>query len=388
MRILLIVDSFLPEPKATGPMFRSLSAELTRRGHSVTILTVAQQSARCTIEQTPYATVIRARAPKLKGVNLVLRGIRELRLSSLVWKNAGSALASLKADLIAFYSPTIFWGPLVARLKRRWNARTVLILRDIFPQWALDAGEIRRGPHFSLLEHYAGLQYEAADVIGIQSPANREFFDHHQPKYLRRTEVLYNWIEPPSPTLEQFDVREHLSISRNSPIFLYGGNLGPAQDAPLLPALADRVADRGHVLVVGEGLAFRELRESASSRDNLHILDSVPQERFLSVALQCDLGLILLNRNLKTHNVPGKLLTYVEAGLPVLASVNRGNDLAELIHSHNAGLCCFADVPEDFLANAELLLDQAVRRAFSAQQLAQIFSVEAAAAFLLDAAKR
>src|SRR5438270_1613170 len=387
MRILLIVDSFLPEPKATGPMFASLATELTRRGHTATILTVAEQTAPYTVEQTDYATVIRVRAPRLKGVNLVLRGLRELRLSTLVWNNARSVISPLHADLIAFYSPTIFWGPLVRRLKKLWRARTVLILRDMFPQWALDAGEIRRGPHYTVLSRYADLQYSVADIIGIQSPGNRAFFEQQRPQFLPRTSVLYNWVSASSANDKPTELRKQLGIAATTPIFLYGGNLGPAQDPALLAALANRLGDRAHILVVGEGLAFRELESSATQLRNLSAWHSVAQERFLAIAAQCDIGLILLNRNLKTHNVPGKLLTYLQARIPVLASLNRGNDLAELIETHHAGVACWADEPDRFLEHAEKLLDPAFRRSLSVESLARVFSVEAAADFLVAAAK-
>ncbi|GAC1659060.1 MAG: glycosyltransferase family 4 protein [Acidobacteriaceae bacterium] len=387
MRILLIVDSYLPEPKATGPMFRSLAAELTGRGHQVTILTLsAALTQRSHLDQTPVATVLRVRAPKLKGTNLVLRGLNELRLSGLVKRRAGTALSDLRADLIAFYSPTIFWAPLVRRLKRKWSARAVLILRDIFPQWALDAGQIRRGPHFSVLQHYADLQYAVAERIGIQSPGNRAYFAEHRPQYLPKLGVLFNWVDAAAVAPPRADIRTRLNFAPAMPIFLYGGNLGVAQDPDLLLHLASTVEGKAHVLVVGEGLAFDRVRDAAKRHINLTVWPSTSQEDFLSIAQESSVGLVLLNGNLTTHNVPGKILTYVQAGLPILASVNRGNDLKCLLESSGAGACTWADEQAEFLSNAVRICDPLLRQDLAANvsdRLRPIFSVAAAADFIL-----
>ena len=55
---------------------------------------------------------------------------------------------------------------------------------------------------------------------------------------------------------------------------------------------------------------------------------------------QCNVGIVALDPRHKTHNIPGKFLSYLQAGLPVLASINPGNDLAELIKNEEVGRVC------------------------------------------------
>ncbi|WP_211160137.1 hypothetical protein [Aromatoleum aromaticum] len=52
---------------------------------------------------------------------------------------------------------------------------------------------------------------------------------------------------------------------------------------------------------------------------------------------QCHVGVVALDRRHKTHNIPGKFLTYMQSGLPVLANINPGNDLVDLIDSEQVG---------------------------------------------------
>jgi glycosyltransferase involved in cell wall biosynthesis len=389
MRILLLVDSYLPDPKATGPMFYALSQELRQRGHEVTILTISDKiTGYCEFANEAGVRVVRVRSPKMKNIGLVRRAIQELTLSRLVWFRARAAIESWRADLLAFYSPTIFWGPLVRRLKHLWGCRTVLILRDIFPQWAIDAEQMRIGPHRMVFDRYARIQYRAADRIGVQSPNNLEYFQKRLPRYLSKAGVLFNWTAELESGVE--DPRPALGLTPGTPILLYGGNIGSAQDPELLLAAARELQGRSaFLLIIGEGLAVGKVQRAIAEEKltNVAFWPSVPQQRFLAIAHACDAGVIALNPKLTTHNFPGKLLTYISAGLPVLASINRGNDLRDVLEETNAGLCNWADEPQQFLANALTLLNhQQTRAAFAANvrtKLASRFSVAQAAEFLL-----
>jgi hypothetical protein len=47
--------------------------------------------------------------------------------------------------------------------------------------------------------------------------------------------------------------------------------------------------------------------------------------------------MVALDPRHKSHNIPGKFLTYMQNGLPVLANINPGNDLANLIRREQVG---------------------------------------------------
>lgn len=52
---------------------------------------------------------------------------------------------------------------------------------------------------------------------------------------------------------------------------------------------------------------------------------------------QCYVGLVALDPRHRSHNILGKFLNYLQSGLPVLANVNTGNDLAGPIREHQVG---------------------------------------------------
>src|SRR5260370_27654999 len=98
----------------------------------------------------------------IKGTTEFSRGFREMRLSDTLWRRAKSFLLAKPVDLIVFYSPTIFFGGLVRCLKSRWGCPAYLILRDIFPQQAVDAGILRKGMVWRSVRGKEGSQHDVA----------------------------------------------------------------------------------------------------------------------------------------------------------------------------------------------------------------------------------
>jgi hypothetical protein len=75
--------------------------------------------------------------------------------------------------------------------------------------------------------------------------------------------------------------------------------------------------------------------------------------------MHCSLGLISLHQDFTVPNTPMKLNDYMNAGIPILASIDRGNDLGELLVSNNLGRYAFADSPTElFSAFKELYFNK------------------------------
>ena len=73
---------------------------------------------------------------------------------------------------------------------------------------------------------------------------------------------------------------------------------------------------------------------------------------------QCAVGIVALDPRHKSHNIPGKFLTYMQSGLPVLATINAGNDLAALIRHESVGQVCESNQLDELVGLAEALLRQ------------------------------
>jgi glycosyltransferase involved in cell wall biosynthesis len=395
VRILLLVDCYLPSTKSSAKLIHDLAQEIRIQGHAPIVVAPDDSLAGdVSVREDGGVTIVRVRTGRIKGASLPVRAIHEARLSSVIWKRARSFFESHPCDLVAYYSPSIFFGALVLRLKRLWDCPAYLILRDIFPQWALDAGVLRRGPAYWFFRRKELLQYDAADVIGVQSPGNLEYFKSGKGGGPRTLEVLFNWTVPMAPHATGAE-RSRLGLEGKT-VFFYGGNIGVAQDMDNLLRLAERLGDEpgAHFLFVGDGSEVERLRRVTNERrlDNVTFHPGVDQERYLTMVAEFDVGLLSLDRKLATQNFPGKMLSYMQASLPILASVNPGNDLRQVVEGAGAGLVTWNGEDDQLAANARRLArDADLRRRMGLEArrlLEQTFLVSRAAEQLLAHARR
>jgi O26-antigen biosynthesis N-acetyl-L-fucosamine transferase len=391
MRIFILVDCYLPVLKSSAKLIHDLGLDFERMGHEVWVVTPSDQIVRqveVSLEDSLH--IVRVKTAGIKGVSKVLRAIRETRLSAKIWRAAREIFKSHPGDLIVFYSPTIFFGNLVARLKALWGCPAYLVLRDIFPQWAVDAGLLRKGLIWKHFRRKETQQYRNANWIGIESPANLKYFTENFPHRVHRIEVLRNWASLEKRKLAPSGFRAKLGL-KDKVVFLYGGNIGVAQYLDNIVSLANKLSaeKRIHFLLVGEGSEAARLEAliQTNNLSNIQILPTVPEEVYMEMLAEADVGLISLHPRLKTFNTTGKILGYMYCGKPILASVNAGNDLFHLIEDNQAGFCLVNGDEENLCAAAMKLADDSELRTRmgtnSRRLLEQQFSSEAAATQIL-----
>lgn len=395
MRIALFPDEYLPEStRVHGKMFHELALEFIRQGHEVVVITPGKsnQSTRLCVDFFEGVEVWRFRNGQTRGVGKVLRAINETLLSVNAWLAIKNRLKDRSFDACINYSPTIFFGPLMRMLKKHYGCFNYLILRDMFPQWAIDEGLIsERSPIASYFRFFETLNYKASNTIGLMSEANVEYFNNLHPGY-KNLRVLRNWANttPYTPQQLTLNVRERFNLY-DKVIYFYGGNIGHAQDMANLLKLvsAMKLYSKAHFLFVGQGdevdLVLSE--QKLKNLSNLTFIPSVSQDEYKQLLTQVDVGLFSLARSHQAHNFPGKLLGYMVQSLPILGSVNPGNDLIEFINDESAGFAYVNGEDEQLLSSALYLLQNEPERhriGLNAKQvLINHFSVESAVKNLL-----
>lgn len=344
MRVQIIADCYLPSTKSSAKLIHDLGVEFRRQGHEVRIAapddTLVSDRV---INREEGMTVMRFHSGKIKGTSKYLRGFHESRLSSLLWNSGRDVFEAQPADLIVFYSPSIFFGSLVGKLKRLWGCPAYLILRDIFPQWAVDAGVLNKGPAYWFFCRKELDQYAVADVIGVQSPANLNYFRDRGWADRYRMDVLYNWTTLDEQDVPATNFRTEWGL-QDKVVFFYGGNIGVAQDMDNVVRLADSLREDPAVqfLLVGDGSEVHRLQADVAARGltNIQLRPAVGQREYLGMLSEFDVGVITLDRHLKTQNFPGKMLGYMYYSKPILASINPGNDLQDVVEDFDCGLVC------------------------------------------------
>lgn len=398
MKVLIIVDDYLPKSiKVAGKMMHELALEFLHSGHVVTVVTPDPDlKDSYKIDVLDGIKILRFRSGRIKNVSKPIRLINEILLSFRAVKALSHWLNSNPHDLIVFYSPTIFWSGLVRYLKKIWKSPSYLILRDFFPQWVIDNGIIGKHSILAyLFRFYERRLYQIADTIGIQSPANLKWFSDTNPN-LRNTQLLYNWASPlaNSKNQKQVDIRKKYDLGDRI-IFFYGGNIGHAQDMKNLLILAERMLTFREVqfLFLGAGDEFQLVQDTIKNKNlsNCLLLESVSQDVFTSILTQIDIGLFTLHPDHKTHNFPGKILGYMQVGIPILGAVNQGNDLKTVIEEGKAGYVSLAGDHESLYQNAVTLLDTNHRKSMgknAKKLLDTTFSVKTTVEKILSETKK
>ena len=342
MQFALIADTFPPLRTSGAVQLRDLSREFVRQGHQLTVmLPSSDQKQAWQLERADGVDVLRLKAPRTKDINYVQRTLAELWMPFAMRRSlAKSPLKNRSWDGVIWYAPSIFLAPLANYLKFQSNCKGYLIIRDIFPDWAADMGLMGRGLPFKFFQAIAKYQYSVANVIGIQTEGNGGYFENWRQQDGRRLEVLQNWLGPAAQKACSIQIAE--TDLRGRIVFVYAGNMGIAQGMDRLLQLAEKLNSHTDIgfLFVGRGSEVKRLKEMVRSKklSNVSIHDEIDPDEIPSLYAQCHVGLVALDYRHKSHNIPGKFLTYMQSGLPVLAKVNKGNDLLTLIADHRVGL--------------------------------------------------
>ena len=195
MRIAILTDEALPlGVRNHAKMLHELAVELLNRGHSVIIITPGDpfQETPLIFDRFENVDIWRFKSGYTRGVGMLKRLINEYFLSFKAWYAISSEVNDNPFDLCINFSPTIFFGPLARKLKKR-GAYIYLILRDMFPQWAVDRGLLSKAsPLLIFLRYYEKLNYKTADWIGVQSPENKVDFLARFRSF-NNVSVLMNW---------------------------------------------------------------------------------------------------------------------------------------------------------------------------------------------------
>ena len=339
--ILIVTDTYYPVNISASIQMTDLANEFARLGYRLLVVTPLIKSI---IDPDDHHVssidILRVKCLTAKDSNYFYRGISEFLMPFLMIRELKKLrLDELCVEGIIWYSPTIFFGPLIYWAKRKFKCKSYLILRDLFPDWAVDAGVMRKGLIYRVLKLVEKYQYRQADVIGLQTPANLPHLQPWQSDH-RQLEVLPNWLALLEMKHCSLKIADTALAGRK--IFVYAGNMGVAQDInPIIDMVASLQSMRDWgFLFVGRGSEVDNIRRriTADKLDNIVLRDEIQPHEIPGLFAQCHIGIVALDPRHTTHNIPGKFIAYMRSGLPVLARINKGNDLKEVIHSYGVGI--------------------------------------------------
>lgn len=361
MKIIFLSLSNTGSLKSHG-IYQDLLRMFVQNGHEVYALSpsTTYQKGSNTIVKENGIIAVYAYTGKIMKTNIIKKGINTLLIAPRFKRAVKKNFNNVRFDLVLYPTPPITLMSAVKYLKNRDNARTYLMLKDIFPQNAVDLGMINKnGPMGLIYSYFRGVErqlYLISDKIGCMSPANVDYLLAHNPEIPKeKVELCPNSIEVQDLSLsaqEKTAMRERYHLPTDKKIFVYGGNFGKPQGISfVIECLKKQINNPdAFFLLVGSGTEYGALKRfvDESGSKNVCLMERLPRDEYDRMIAACDIGMIFLAHQFTIPNFPNRLLSYMQAKLPVLASTDPNTDVGKVIIKGGFGWWCESNDTEGF----------------------------------------
>lgn len=342
MNITVLCVVYPPLNLSAAVQVNHLVDELARRGHNIEVITPDSSINKSYLfEIKKNVKVIRFKNGQITDTSLILRALNEFVMPfRIIYTILKKSIKLQKNDGIIWWSPSIFFTPLVVYLKLISKCNCYLILRDIFPQWAKDLKIIRHKIIYTFFKLFFLMQCFFSDTIGVQSKGNEKFIPKKIFFKRIKVETLNNWYTP-NFQKKNCDIDISKTILKDKKIFIHAGNIGLAQGFQIIINVAQKLRENQDIgfLFIGRGSQFEYMKKLTKemSLSNVLFEDQIDNSQIINLYKQCHFGIVVLDKRHKTHNIPGKFISYIHSGLPVFALVNPKNDLISFINKSRIG---------------------------------------------------
>ncbi len=344
MKVLFLTIGQIPDLKSPS-VHIDVIRELRKRGHEVCVLCTREK--RLGLE-TEFAVedgvrILRLKIGNITRCSMLEKGINTLLLEGQFRRALKKYFGQNKFDLVIYNTPPITLAGVVKYAKKRFGCKSYLMLKDIFPQNAVDIGILSKsglkGLLYGMFRRKEIKLYKNSDRIGCMSRANMEYILRENPYIPReKVELFPNAVFSDSLGCRRKKDRELLKeygIDPNRPVFIYGGNLGKPQGLPFLAEALKRVAGKYPCTfaIVGSGSEKQWFYSEMQGTAGVALLDYLPYEKYETLCASCDVGMIMLDARFTIPNYPSRILSYMENAMPVFACTDRNTDIKELVES-------------------------------------------------------
>lgn len=355
MNIIFFTMSNLIEVDTHG-IYSDLMRKFRDEGHQVYIVSPRERRTgeKTRLYETGGVHILGVRTLNLQKTNAIEKGIGQVLVESQFKRAIKKHLGKVRVDLILYSTPPITFPKVIQYLKKsNSQAKTYLLLKDIFPQNAVDLGMMSKsgvkGILYRFFRNKEKKLYALSDFIGCMSPANVRYVIEHNPEVnSEKVEVAPNScdaLEYVAPNKEQVDeIRTKYSLPTDKPVFIYGGNLGKPQGIPFLIQCLEANINRTdcHFVVIGNGTEYGKMEAwyKATHPASVSVFNALPKEDYDRLVDACDVGLIFLDYRFTIPNYPSRLLSYLMEKKPIIAATDPNCDTGSIAEQNGYGYWC------------------------------------------------
>lgn len=329
-------------------IYTDLLRKFRDEGHNVYIVSPAERrfKQKTNLQLLYGINLLKIKTLNTQKTNLLEKGISTLLIEHQYLAGIKKYISEVKFDLILYSTPPITFAKVIQYIKLRDGALSYLLLKDIFPQNAVDLGMIKKnGFIHKYFRHKEKNLYQISDYIGCMSPANVEYVIKHNPKINPKIiEVNPNSIELNFSSIskeEIIEIRKRYNIPLEATAFIYGGNLGKPQGINFLLDILNLIKENDSIffIIIGSGTEFSKVQTwfNRYNPKNSILLNNLPKNDYDQLVQSCDVGMIFLDKRFTIPNFPSRLLSYLSYKMPVIAATDPNTDLGKIMEANNFG---------------------------------------------------
>ena len=354
-------------------IYTDLIQELTNCGDKITVVSIDNSLKPFQIKKVTQKNIdlICIGSFKLYNVSIFRKGLAILSLPFFMKKGL-KKLDISKFDLILYETPPITWAGIVSQLKKKNNTKSFLMLKDIFPQNAVDIGLIKKESFiFKYFKKKEKLLYEVSDCIGCMSKGNMDYVLKNNSEILKEKVCYF-------PNTKKDTGSGKINFNKEKLQFIYGGNMGLPQGVlSIVSAISYFKNDEDiEFIFVGKGTEWNKISEYFRDQKNVKVLESLPREEYESLLSSCDAGFIFLDSRFTIPNYPSRTLAYLEKGIPIIAATDKNTDIKDLIVNNKVGLWSCSDDINSLIENIKVMKENKEKRRVFSKNARELFLKE------------
>lgn len=345
MKILFLMIKY---DEGSNGLYEELVEEFVEQGNEIYIATINERRNGNPTEliEDKSKKILRIKTGNMFKTNFIEKGLTTISLGYLFKKNIKKYWSNIEFDVVIQNTPPITFTPVIKWLKQKNELISYLILRDIFPQNALDLGIIKNKFLFNYFRKNEKELYKFSDLVGCMSKGNIEYLLKHNSEIPGdKVHILRNWGKIKEKiNIDRENLRKQYNYQNNDFILVFGGNMGKPQELDFLLEIARELFEEKNIkfLFIGQGTEQERLKQKSKEMEllNVKFIDFIPREEYEKVLAMCDLGVISLSSKFTIPNIPSKTIDYFKLELPVIAFVDNNTDYSEVLELEaRAGLC-------------------------------------------------
>lgn len=364
MKIILWGINYRPEATGIAPYNAELAEFIAGRDHEISVVTgfsyyphwrkaAADRRRLYRRDRINGVDVFRCAQYVPETVTTLRRIAHELSfgVSSLL-----RVLFLPRADVYVVVSPPLclgFFAWIATKLKR---SRYVFHVQDLQPGAAVGLGMVKNRGFIRLLYALERFAYRhAAAVSGISDGMMEEFRRKGLPA--RKRIYFPNWLRQSVGEAGQRGAfRRKFELPSDQLLAVYSGNLGRKQGIDVLLETAKRLAEGGGpavtIAIIGAGAEREALAAQIATLNlpNLRLLPLLSDDDYAQMLVDADVGLITQASGTGQYFFPSKLLSLLQAGLPVATVADESSELARAVHEGGFGVNVLPGRPDELAA--------------------------------------